>query len=356
MAPIYKVFFLCALLLFTSTCSTTEPPPPPDDNTTLEYEWEVDTLFNPHGYGVVPWAMWGSSPTDVWTVGFNLAGQGEMFHYDGNFWKRVTPDLGFNYELLSIYGIGTEVVYAVGSEIIIDTTLHTKSLIIKYNGTSWQTENIIKGSGLTFLHGTDANNIWACGIEGALYKKNGGSWQKMPFDNKLKLGPIWVAPNGEVFMMSEYYDYPITADTAMFYFSKYNTSAWNLLDSCRLVNINGIPTGYKFGEKGMVGISENQIYSAGSGLFKFDGSIWQVEAWDDYDYKDLKSNEKGIFFTVGGHGTIRYLINNQWQRIRDYNNYTVDFYSVMPFENEIFIGAYSGGNGYIVHGTLKKQR
>ena len=355
LSRLISFILLIALNLLSFSCGTTDPPLPPDQKTTLEYNWEVDTLFNPHGYGVVPWSMWGSSPTDVWTVGFNLAGQGEMFHYDGILWKRVTPDLGFNYELLSIYGFGTEVVYAVGSEIIIDTTLHTKSLIIKYNGTSWQTENIIKGSGLTFLHGTDANNIWACGIEGALYKKTSSTWQKIPFDQKYDLGPIWITPSDNVYMMYDYDDYPITHDTTKFYFSKLENNIWHILDSCRLVSVNGIRTGYKFGEKGMVGISENQIYSAGiGGLFEFNGVNNSLIYWDDYYYRDIKNNMNGNIFIVGDHGTINYSINNQWKTIRDYNRYVVDFYSVMPFQNEIFIGAFSGGNGYIVHGTLKK--
>ncbi len=351
----HPFLLLLSLLLFSASCCTTEPTLPPDDKTTLEYDWEVDTLFNPHEYGVVPWSMWGSSPTDVWTVGFNLAGQGEMFHYDGVEWKRVTPDLGFNYELLSIFGFGTTEIYAVGSEIIIDTTLHTKSLILKYNGTSWQKENIIKGSGLTFLNGYDANNIWACGIEGTLYKKNTGTWQKMPFNEKYDLGPIWVTPSGNVFMMYDYDDYQITKDTTMFYFSKLGNNIWETLDSCRLVSVDGIRTGYKFGEKGMIGISENQIYSAGiAGLFEFNGSSNSIVYWDDYYYRDIKKNNDGNVFVVGDHGTINYLINNQWKGMGDYSRYTVDFYSVMPFEEEIFIGAYSGGNGYVVHGILKK--
>ena len=168
---IYKAFFLCALLLFTTTCSTTEPPPPPDDNTTLEYDWEVDTLFNPHGYGVVPWAMWGSSPTDVWTVGFNLAGQGEMFHYDGVKWKRVTPDLGFNYGLAAIFGFSENDIYAVGSKLIVDTMLHSENLVLKYNGINWQRENMPLGSGLLYIHGLNTNNIWVCGYYGTLYHK-----------------------------------------------------------------------------------------------------------------------------------------------------------------------------------------
>lgn len=351
---IFSLYLLITLTSFYNfSCNTTEPLPP-DQKTTLEYDWKVDTLLNPHGYGVVPWSMWGSSPTDVWAVGFNLAGQGEMFHYDGIFWKRATPDLGFNYELAAIFGFSKNEIYAVGSKLIVDTVLHSENLVLMYNGLSWQRENMPAGSGLLYIHGQSTNDIWACGYYGTLYHKTGSIWQKISFDSRLKLGPIWTAQSGKVFMMSEYYDYPVTADTAMFYFNKFSTSTWSILDSCRLIYIDGIPTGYKFGEKAMIGISENHIYSAGSGLFKFNGNLWQVETWDDYDYKDLKCNNEGIFFAVGGHGTIRYLLNNQWQRISDYNRYTVDFYSVMPFKDEIFIGAFSGGNGYIVHGTLKK--
>ena len=350
--------FLIYLLIFFSLlthygCNTTEPSIPIDQITSLEYDWEIDTLFNPNGYGIVPKSIWGSSTSDIWVAGYNLAGQGEMFHFDGLTWKRTTPDLGFNYELSAVWGFNENEVFVVGSKLIIDSALHTESLILRYNGINWDKETIPLGKGLLYIHGQNSNDIWACGFSGALYHKTGDTWQKMYFDTKLKLGPIWAAPSGEVFMMNEYYDYPVTEDTAMFYFSKYSSSNWNILDSCRLVNIDGIPTGYKFGEYGVFGISENEIYSAGSGLFKFDGSNWQVETWDDYDYNDIKCNEDLIFFVVGGHGTIRYLLNNQWQKIRDFSKYTVDLYSIMPFKNEIFIGAYSGGNGYIIHGKLK---
>ncbi|HRP93599.1 MAG TPA: hypothetical protein PLH53_11955, partial [Ignavibacteriaceae bacterium] len=169
------------------------------------------------------------------------------------------------------------------------------------------------------------------------------------------LGPIWVTPSGNVFMMYDYDDYQITKDTTMFYFSKLGNNIWETLDSCRLVSVDGIRTGYKFGEKGMIGISENQIYSAGiAGLFEFNGSSNSIVYWDDYYYRDIKKNNDGNVFVVGDHGTINYLINNQWKGMGDYSRYTVDFYSVMPFEEEIFIGAYSGGNGYVVHGILKK--
>ena len=354
MKTLFNFIFVLFTLVGLLSCGTTDPPLPPDTITTLEYDWKIDTLLNPHGYGVVPWSMWGSSPTDVWTVGFNLAGQGEMFHYNGTKWNRVTPDLGFNYELAAIFGFSENEVFAVGSKLIVDTMLHSESLVLKYNGVSWQRENMSSGSGLLFINGQNTNDVWACGYYGTLYHKQGNVWLKIPFNEKYDLGPIWVSPYDNVYMMYDYDDYTITQDTTMFYFSKLENNIWQILDSCRLVSVNGIRTGYKFGEKGMVGISANEIYSTGTGIFKYNGDIWKSEAWDDYGHRDIKTTEKGIIFSVGDHGTIRYLLNNQWKRISDYNRYVVDFYSVMPFENEIFIGAYSAGNGYIIHGTLKK--
>lgn len=354
MKPKQAMLLIFIIILISLRCDTTEPPPP-NDKTILEYDWQVDTLFNPHGYGVIPWSMWGSSPTDVWTVGFNLAGQGEMFHYNGVEWKRVTPDLGFNYELAAIFGFSGSDIYAVGSKLIVDTMLHSENLVLRFDGINWQRENMTLGSGLLYIHGQNPNDIWACGYYGALYHKTFNSWQKMPFNEKYDLGPIWIAPSGIAYMMYDYDDYQITKDTTMFYFSKLGNNIWETLDSCRLVSVDGIRTGYKFGEKGIVGVSSTEIYSAGTGgLFKFNGSSWQLIYWDDYFYKDLKGNSIGNIFIVGDHGTINYSINNQWKRIGDYSRYNVDFYSVMPFENEIFIGAYSGGNGYVIHGTLKK--
>jgi len=54
------------------------------------------------------------------------------------------------------------------------------------------------------------------------------------------------------------------------------------------------------------------------------------------------------------YGTIRYFNGSSWIRIGDFGSYIVDFYSVMPFKDEIFIGAYQLGVGYVVNGKVKK--
>jgi len=255
-------------------------------------------------------------------------------------------------------------VYAAGSKLIVDTVLHTEALILKYNGISWQTENLPLGSGLKFIQGRNSGDIWACGYYGTIYRKINNQWLKLPFDEREylglmsvspSLGPLYMALNGEVFLMNEYYNYKAYQDTAMFYFSKYSNNIWQDLDSCRLVNIDGIPTGFTFGNKAMYGVNENEIYSVGNrGLFKFNGNNWILTTWDDYLYRDIKGTQENRMFVVGDHGTIRYSDGSSWIRIGDYSSYIVDFYSVMPFKDEIFIGAYQLGVGYVVHGRVKK--
>lgn len=366
MKNIVLILAITFAALFFS-CSTEPPPPDDNNNQHLEYEWVVDTLKNPNGYGVVPWSMWGSSDSSVWIAGFNLAGQGELFHWDGKQWNRVTPDLGFNYDLSSIIGFAENDIYMAGYKTIIDTVQHSESIILHYNGSSWQQETItLKGDALLFISGKNSSNIWACGDNGSLYNKTGGNWVKMPFDERKylgslseapDLGPIYVAPNGEVFIMNKYYDYKVYGDTAMFYFSKYSNGYWQDLDSCRLINIDGIPTGYRFGDRAIWGVSENEIYSVSTweGLFRFDGVGWFLTAWESrYEYKDVKGTSNNKIFVVGEHGTIKYSEGNSWLYVPDFRNKIVDFYSVMPFENKLFIGAYELGVGYVVRGKLKK--
>lgn len=350
-------------LLAVASCNTTEPPPQIVDNE-LKYDWTIDTLRNPNGYGIVPWSMWGSSDSSVWIAGFNLAGQGELFHWDGIEWKRVTPDLGFNYELLSVFGFSENDIYAAGSRIIIDTVLHTESLVLHYDGITWRRENLPLGNGLKYIHGRNTNDMWACGIEGTLFHKTNNQWLKIPFDEKKylgllsefpDLGPLFATPSGDVFIMNEYYNPRMFNDTAMFYFSKYSKGVWQDLDSSRLVNINGIPTGFTFGNKAMWGVDENEIYSAGNrGMFKYNVNKWTLTAWDSYLYRDLKGVSRDKIFIVGEHGTIRYFNGINWNGIRDFSSYIVDFIAVMPFENKIFIGAYQLGVGYVVRGTIQK--
>jgi hypothetical protein len=142
----------------------------------------------------------------------------------------------------------------------------------------------------------------------------------------------------------------------MHYFWECLNHNWQIIDSNSIYNDNYELVGYTFGNKAMWGLSDNNIYSVGNrGLFSFNGLNWILSTWDDYLYRDLKGTQENRMFVVGDHGTIRYSDGSSWIRIGDYSSYIVDFYSVMPFKDEIFIGAYQLGVGFVVHGTIKKE-
>jgi hypothetical protein len=111
--------------------------------------------------------------------------------------------------------------------------------------------------------------------------------------------------------------------------------------------------GYTFGNKAMWGIHGSDIYSAGDAVYNFNGNNWQPATWDDHPYRDIKGTLSNKVFVVGNHGTLRYYNGIDWIRVAKYSNTIVDFYSVMPFEDEIFIGAFQLGDGYVVRGKVK---
>jgi hypothetical protein len=356
-----KYFFLVvasiSILVIFNSCKDPNNPVGASDPK-VKYVWTVDTLLNPHGYGVVPKAIWGSSPSDVWVVGFNLANQGEIFHYDGVKWSRITPDLGFNYELSGAIGFGPNSVYISGFKIIIDSVMTLKSIIIHYTSpTSWQLENIEDGGSLEYIHGTSENNIWACGYYGTLYHKV-NSWVKVPYDKKLKLGPICTMPDGKLFMVSEYSDYPKTGDTILEYFSKFDYNSWKNLDSSRLIIVDGYPQGYKFGDLALWGASENEMYSSGMGLYEYNGTKWAgLGGLGPYGsfIRDIKGTSQSNIYAVADHGNIIHFDGSNWNAIRGFDTYIVNFYSVMPFDNDVFIGAYESGMGFVVRGKIIRE-
>ena len=54
--------------------------------------------------------MWGSGPTNVWTVG----DEGEALHWDGTTWSPTTLTTGHG--LLSVWGAGPGDIWAFGED------------------------------------------------------------------------------------------------------------------------------------------------------------------------------------------------------------------------------------------------
>ena len=116
--------------------------------------------------------IWGSAANDVFSVGFSPLGDlgfdGVLLHYDGSTWSRMTPpviegtEAGFTeVDFLAVWGAAANDVYAVGAYF----TGIDFALIAHYNGTSWSqvTLDAERDRVLLDVHGTSAQSIYAVG-------------------------------------------------------------------------------------------------------------------------------------------------------------------------------------------------
>lgn len=351
-ALFFIVIFFC--MIMGINCKDDEPCPtcPPTVNDSLNYEWQIDTLRNPYGYGVVIKSLWGIDESSVWAVGYNLAGQEEIFHYSNNKWSRVTPDLGYNYELLCIYGFSENNIYAVGSKIVVvDSMFAAKSLILHYDGLNWTEEKIVEGRSLYSIHGSSQNNIWASGFKGTLYHNSGNGWNKVLLDTNEEFRSIFVFQNNKAVTVGESTSPDYSAERNLYV---YENSQWKIIDSAKFKYVNGYPTGVNFGDKAIYGNSETDFYTLGwFGVSQYVGGKWVTVAVEDYICNDMKALDANNIFVVGNHGLIHVFKNGKWRWITDYDRYLVDFYAVLPFQNSLFIAAFSSGQGYILRGIRK---
>ncbi|HED36957.1 MAG TPA: hypothetical protein ENI76_01720, partial [Ignavibacteria bacterium] len=82
-------YVLISLSFIIQSCSNgsspIQPQPPKDPRT---YTWTADTLYLVGNAQTLMRRIWGSSPKDVYAVGW-ADRNGPMWHYDGNKWTFV---------------------------------------------------------------------------------------------------------------------------------------------------------------------------------------------------------------------------------------------------------------------------
>jgi hypothetical protein len=191
------------------------------------------------------YAIWGSSPTDVWGVG----SYGAVAHFDGQTWSTVTTSLPSmeTSTLYAISGTGPADVWAVGRN---GMTGH-------YDGTSWKFGPVASLSDLYAVHAASPDDVWAVGKSGARQHYTlAGGWKLEPQYTSLELRGVFSAGPGDVW---------VAADSG--YVLHWNGTAW----SSTKISDMGPP---KF--MAMAGRAANDIWVAGQWgtLLHWDGTKW----------------------------------------------------------------------------------
>ena len=192
---IFTFSLFSVILLFATSCDTTDPINDLKPGR-RDYTWTVDTLNIPF---TTLQRIWGSSPSDVWTIGpggdkdktiyhFNgkdwktdgisrplaptslygfapdnvwIGGRGgEIWHFNGFNWSKIfTMNItGYNfYGFESIWGDATNNVYAIGYA---EDGVTYKGIIAKYDGVTWKNLDIpvIKNSFIKIQRGIKSSN------------------------------------------------------------------------------------------------------------------------------------------------------------------------------------------------------
>ncbi len=105
-------------------------------------------------------AVWGSSATNVWAVGFN----GALVHSNGTSWTpetAVVPDI-----LFGVWGARPDTVWAVGES----------GTVLAFDGSTWTSNPSGISDSLYAIWGSSATDVWVVGEAGTRLHFDGARW------------------------------------------------------------------------------------------------------------------------------------------------------------------------------------
>ena len=332
-----NIFLLITVLLFIEFLGCKDKGvEPPQTKNPREYVWTADTVFYPGSYQTLMNNMWASSVNDVYMVGFNTDGQ-PLWHYDGKNWTNVNLWGSYNIvtpQLNSIYGFAINNIWAVGLKGFYNTD---SSLIIHYDGSKWSEANIVRGNrGLNDIYGSSPNDIWACGFWGVVYHYDGIKWNKdsisiyNPQNAEFQLLSITESKN-IAYAIGEKHENSLARDT--YYFFKKANQAWQTLDSFVVAPQQ---TNFKFGARLWVS-PEGNLYSAGDGIFKRNGSSWDNVYFSSIALPRIFGTSEQNIFVVGNYGIALHYNGSDWYQFQQLKNENVVYTGVWTDGKEAFI-------------------
>lgn len=185
-----RAAFLPAFAILLAGCPS-DPDPEP--------EWRIVADLEVLPSGLI--SVWGTSATDVWTVGADADGTGPyVLHYDGASWSRIATGIT-GVDLWWVHGFAGGPVFAGGTE----------GTILRIEGTT-VTPMTTPGMNTVFgIWGTSPTDVWAVG--GALGATGGGftwhydgtTWSDVPlpagFPDMDVVFKVWGRASGDVWFV-----------------------------------------------------------------------------------------------------------------------------------------------------------
>lgn len=242
-----------ALLVILLLGSCSESPVAPQREIIPSEHRSAWTWLNPLPQGNTLFAVWGSSPDDVYAVG----DRGAIVHFDGSSWTAM--ESGTTKRLWDVMGSSSSRIWAVGAN---------GAVLFKKSGRSWIQKEIGTPRTLYSLWVKEDGTVYACGTGGIVLKKDEWSWSVMRQGGSgADQRSIWAGEDGEVFTVSYYLNPDDQAFfAAVLYVSRYDGASWATTSF-----LEGAPTTLH----GIWGSDSRDVYGVGRGVtIHFDGESY----------------------------------------------------------------------------------
>lgn len=292
------------LLLLSWSCSN--PASLPLEKDPRSWSWTVDTIRHPRGFPLDLQGIWGSSPSNVYAVGFSSDGVGVMHRYDGSIWKSIPighneggPVYGVS-ELRSVYGFSPNQIYAVGTR---GTLKYTNlGLIVRFDGSTWQEENIDSCGSLRVIWGTTQEDVWAGGMH-CLMRRQSGRWQKVAFPARtaqVQFSRIIGSSASDVYFIG-YSNGVLGADPygGRIDLYHYDGNTLGIIDS---FFVGPGRSEAHFGQE--IALVGGVLYSGELGVFKRSGTGWTRISTPPKRVLDIVGSSESNIFFVGADGMV----------------------------------------------------
>lgn len=339
------VLLLLMMLFFFVGCND-KPVDSNSPKSPREYRWTIDTVAYPGSLQTIMRSIWGSSPNDVYIVGHNDRGYGQMFHFNGSSWTPVSLNFGA-IDLEDVYGFSSNNVWAVGAKLFINSDsvlfpnryIIDSSLIIHFDGLKWNEIKLGRGRSLRTLWGNNPNDIWFGGDNGILFHFNGmkvseDSIPQYPFhygNSKYGYYSSTGNFNNEVYMMIFISNGSLPPTTVIF--KKGNTNIWE-----------NVPHNYTSGPSRIWKHPSGNIVGTGRQVKINESNTWRtIFSVDSIFTTALSGIDGNNLFLIGFSNYSRLLSHifhfngTNWLRFDNLLLSYVIPHDILVFQNEVFI-------------------
>jgi hypothetical protein len=256
--------------------------------------WTLTSPPTPSG-GAILHGVDGSASNNVWAVGRNGTAAGLIQRWNGTSWSTVSspsPAGATGAVLAGVKTFSTTNAWAVGSVGVSTGAPFTRTLVKRWNGTSWSivstpnpdpTQNV-----LVAVDGTSANDIWAVGgighdgyegrtTAGLVLRWNGSSWTRAAipdFDSTfstIELTDVVALAANDVWVVGTAWHRQLFREVP--YLLRWNGTTW------KHSTIPNPPAG---GFNSVTALSPTKVYAVGNAegrtlVARWNGSSWTQE-------------------------------------------------------------------------------